>query len=1515
MILGFLGGCSADIGPGGFQCSAEKPCRSGLICDGTTCITPVNNSNQGTDGEDPGACNVEGGDRCSEGFTCAERDSGFICVPLGPDPTCSDRETNQDETDIDCGGMTCDARCGNGLQCQSGDDCLSRICLDGLCNPASCDDGVFNGDETSIDCGGICAACDDGLPCRVDSDCESRLCDDSVCAAGSCDDGVENGDESDVDCGGETCEACPDGSICASETDCASGICIAEECTPAACDDGVRNGAETDVDCGGPCDACGDGLACEQPSDCASLVCSMLACAPAACGDGVRNGDEACDDGNMVQGDDCLNDCTIPRCGDGQIRVGIELCDDANDVEDDQCTNACRRATCGDGIKRNDLVPGIEGFEMCDDGNLADDDACLTTCLSASCGDGIRRTDWRPGQSEDVDGDGRLDLTDEDVNLNGVLDENEDLDGDGHLDVAEDLDGDGILDGFEECDDGNDDQGDRCLSNCSFNKCGDGFIRNETEDCDDGADNGDDKACTSSCALNRCGDGLTLVGVEDCDDGNSNNFDDCTNECRIAGCGDGLLLVDVEACDLGLEDASSEDANGNGILDEGEDANGNGQLDTEETDTDGCTNLCLENVCGDGVVWQGVEACDDGNNIDTDGCTNACELAVCGDGLVHAGVEECDSSSIQTGECEADCRFPRCGDNIVNVLAGERCDDGNDDDTDDCLPVICIEASCGDGKLHATNEECDDGAGNGDTKRCTSACRVATCGDGFIQEGIEACDDGSNNGKTKGCREDCTVAFCGDSHVHAGVEACDDGNDINDDDCTNECRLPGCGDGVLQEGEACDLGLNNSNEGECTLACEFNRCGDGFRWLDVEECDDGQANSDEGTCREDCVLARCGDLVVRTDIAAPDTPEFEECDGPRDINDNVDVDGCTNACKFNICGDNVRHVGVEECDDGNRSDDDGCDNNCTISGCGNGVPNPGEECDDGNDIDGDGCDSNCKWTQCGNDKKVPVFVPVAYNGASLNSAPPPFNPGDPPILEDCDDGNLDSGDGCDANCTITACGNGITVSNYNPPGSNELITEACDDGNDTNGDGCDNNCQFSACGNGALATVQDPLYGPNEECDDGNAVDNDECDSNCTIPACGNNILNTGEECDDGNLENGDGCDSNCTVTSCGNGVVSAGEECDDGPDNNEVGPCLLDCTRPDNCSPNCPDITYADIPGGTFTMGSSEQGGIRLEAPAHSVTVPDFSMSISEVTVEQYMQCANSTCFDEDGNEEPCCALPSENQCQCNFLYYAERECETSSDCPCGRPCDSLAGHCLNAGERADHPMNCVSWTNAAVFAEWASARLPSEAEWEYAARSGDDREYPWGDREPTCDGLAHFYDENNPTFSINRKPGCGTETSAPVCSYPAGNTVHGLCDMAGNVFEWTADDLMDYDEDINNSQTDEPDPGEDVNDNGVIDLLVPTDGSPYVKNEDENFNGILDPGEDLNGNGIIDPLYTLEDYLLDPLPIELLFLKKVYRGGGYSLRTEHLRSRARYKGSSTYTVHYLGFRVVRQE
>ncbi len=165
--------------------------------------------------------------------------------------------------------------------------------------------------------------------------------------------------------------------------------------------------------------------------------------------------------------------------------------------------------------------------------------------------------------------------------------------------------------------------------------------------------------------------------------------------------------------------------------------------------------------------------------------------------------------------------------------------------------------------------------------------------------------------------------------------------------------------------------------------------------------------------------------------------------------------------------------------------------------------------------------------------------------------------------------------------------------------------------------------------------------------------------------------------------------------------------------------------------------IKWVTIPGGSFAMGYGADDGWSFAKPIHQVAVKPFQMAKTLVTVAQYKACVDAGA----------CAAPA-----------------TGGYCNWG-----VAG-------RDQHPVNCVDWNQAQAFSAWAGGRLPSESEWEYAARSaGKDWKYPWGDEAATCE-----------TAVIS---GCTSGGTEPVCSKPAGNTKQGLCDMAGNVWEWVQD------------------------------------------------------------------------------------------------------------------------------
>jgi formylglycine-generating enzyme required for sulfatase activity len=171
-------------------------------------------------------------------------------------------------------------------------------------------------------------------------------------------------------------------------------------------------------------------------------------------------------------------------------------------------------------------------------------------------------------------------------------------------------------------------------------------------------------------------------------------------------------------------------------------------------------------------------------------------------------------------------------------------------------------------------------------------------------------------------------------------------------------------------------------------------------------------------------------------------------------------------------------------------------------------------------------------------------------------------------------------------------------------------------------------------------------------------------------------------------------------------------------------------------------------IPAGKFTMGSKDYSDLK---PRHEVKIKSFQLAKTLVTNRQYKACeAAGACT---------AAHVSDGTC---YIWNGDDIAESPGNLP-----DSFQGD--------DQPVVCVDWDQAKKFSEWAGGRLPTEAEWEYAAKSGGkDWEYPWGNEEATCERAVIS--------------GCGNAT-APVCSKPAGNTQQGLCDMAGNAEQWVED------------------------------------------------------------------------------------------------------------------------------
>jgi formylglycine-generating enzyme required for sulfatase activity len=161
-------------------------------------------------------------------------------------------------------------------------------------------------------------------------------------------------------------------------------------------------------------------------------------------------------------------------------------------------------------------------------------------------------------------------------------------------------------------------------------------------------------------------------------------------------------------------------------------------------------------------------------------------------------------------------------------------------------------------------------------------------------------------------------------------------------------------------------------------------------------------------------------------------------------------------------------------------------------------------------------------------------------------------------------------------------------------------------------------------------------------------------------------------------------------------------------------------------------------VPAGRFTMGA-DAGGELDEHPAHTVDLPAFYLDLTEVPNEAWDRCV------------------------------AAGACPAPDASSAGR--NGFGGDARFRGPR--QPVSAVSWDSARAYCAWQKKRLPSEAEWEKAARGPDARRYPWGNEEPTADRAVF----------------AGLGVTTDVGTHPKGDGPYGHHDLAGNVWEWVED------------------------------------------------------------------------------------------------------------------------------
>lgn len=519
--LSILLGCTeTDLSSDRFFCVADFDCKNGYTCHPVdqTCV-PLSDVPDGGFVDLSISPDAEITIPQEDGDTVNTGESDTV------GPACDNGKQDPNETGRDCGGE-CEP-CSPGSPCLVPSDCDTSVCLENVCQPPSCGDGVVNGDETCDDgnaddadgCDSFCqlARCGDGIVNSPLEQCDDGNSDDtddclSNCARARCGDNVVQRDQEACDDGNidstdgctNLCELprCGDGFLRQGFEECddgnqQDGDGCTNECFLPRCGDGVVQNPEEACDdansnnqdaCLNNCQiaTCGDGVILTGVEECddanpgtdtchygeesctvCSSECRLIPGAVRYCGDAIVDEEEGCDDGNELDTDACLSDCSLARCGDGILQSFVEQCDTAGVIETEceyglaQCTvcsdtcvlQAGNPHFCGDGI--------IDPTESCDTSGIENLDceyglASCTVC-NLLC-------QFQAGRVRTC-GDGRLDVDNE------TCDDGNVLSGDGcdETCLLEAVCGNGIVEMGEDCDDGNPIEDDVCSNNCISN--------------------------------------------------------------------------------------------------------------------------------------------------------------------------------------------------------------------------------------------------------------------------------------------------------------------------------------------------------------------------------------------------------------------------------------------------------------------------------------------------------------------------------------------------------------------------------------------------------------------------------------------------------------------------------------------------------------------------------------------------------------------------------------------------------------------------------------------------------------------------------------------------------------------------------------------------------------------------------------------------------------------------------------------------------------------------------------
>lgn len=227
-------------------------------------------------------------------------------------------------------------------------------------------------------------------------------------------------------------------------------------------------------------------------------------------------------------------------------------------------------------------------------------------------------------------------------------------------------------------------------------------------------------------------------------------------------------------------------------------------------------------------------------------------------------------------------------------------------------------------------------------------------------------------------------------------------------------------------------------------------------------------------------------------------------------------------------------------------------------------------------------------------------------------------------------------------------------------------------------------------------------------------------------------------------------------------------------------------------------------IPAGIFTMGATDNEGRPDEYPAREVKMKSFWIDESEVTNAQFAVFVKATGYLTQAEQKPDweelkkqlppgTPKPADELLQPAALTFTQPKGRVGLNdvsqwwaWTTGASWRHPQGPESNIKGKDNYPVTQISWMDAQAYAKWAGKRLPTEAEWEYAARGGlKNKKYPWGDEDPLKGKAKANTWQGEFPYSDLKTDGFGN--AAPVKSFPSNG--YGLYDMAGNVWEWTAD------------------------------------------------------------------------------------------------------------------------------